>query len=741
MNFLNNLRISLQIGIISAVVLVGFVVIGGVFYVNMQKTEALTAEKQRTDSGMALTNSIKYEFLNARRREKDFLIRLNNKYVGAHDKVSKKILAQTQDLKSYHHEPEVLALVDKVGAGYKTYQAHFAKVSQEWNTLGLTPTSGLHGELRKSVKSVEKELKKVHNVKLDVIMLMMRRHEKDFMARVDPKYVKRMPKRLAEFTAELNKTEVPAEAKKVITAKMAAYHKAFNKFAALRIPLVKDVSQLSKLFAKMGPAFKELLADSLEDTTIASAELKEVRDQSTMIIFGAIALVLISVLLLSFFIGRAISKPLTDMTEAMEELANGHNDVEVPGQDYGNEIGQISASVQVFKDNATERVRLEAEAEEQRKAADAEKERQSQAEAQRQQEENERQRKEQEAEAERQREEVEREQKEAAAETERQRQAQEEEARQKQQAEEERQAMLSELADDFEGQVMGVVNQVSSSAEGMQSTANDMVSTAEEAKSESAGVAAAAEQASSNVQTVSAAAEQLSKSIAEISEQVSQSSTISDKAVSEAEDTNAKVQGLAQAASKIGEVVELINDIASQTNLLALNATIEAARAGEAGKGFAVVASEVGNLANQTAKATEEISAQIGDIQSATNESVDAIGGISSIIGEINEIAGSISAAVEEQGAATKEIARNVEQAATGTQEVTSTITGVSAKATTTGEAASQVQGSAGELSQQSTMLASAVQQFLSNIRQDNSNDDVAEGVVEENSGDEEAAA
>jgi methyl-accepting chemotaxis protein len=198
---------------------------------------------------------------------------------------------------------------------------------------------------------------------------------------------------------------------------------------------------------------------------------------------------------------------------------------------------------------------------------------------------------------------------------------------------------------------------------------------------------------------------------------VAQSTRIAGNAVSEVEGANVKVQGLAEAAKKIGEVVALITDIADQTNLLALNATIEAARAGDAGKGFAVVASEVKNLANQTARATEEISAQIGGIQSATQDAVQAIGSIGGTIGEMNEIASAIAAAVEEQGAATQEIARNVEQAAMGTQDVTVNIVQVTQAANETGHSAGEVLTAAGELSKQAEILGSEMKSFIVEMR------------------------
>jgi methyl-accepting chemotaxis protein len=281
----------------------------------------------------------------------------------------------------------------------------------------------------------------------------------------------------------------------------------------------------------------------------------------------------------------------------------------------------------------------------------------------------------------------------------------------------ERQNKVDSAVKDFDAAMKSALGTVGQAATGLQATAKALQQNVERTTQQTTAVAAASEEASTNVQTVASAAEELSASITEISRQVAQSTKISNRAVDEANRTNESVQGLALAAQKIGDVVKIINDIAGQTNLLALNATIEAARAGEAGKGFAVVASEVKTLANQTAKATEEIAAQVGAIQEATKNSVTAIEGIRKTITEVSEIATSIASAVEEQGAATQEIARNVQQAAAGTQEVSSNIGGVTQTAAETGTAANNVLSSSQELGKQAETLGGEVEKFFARVK------------------------
>ncbi|HEX9461788.1 MAG TPA: methyl-accepting chemotaxis protein [Alphaproteobacteria bacterium] len=397
----------------------------------------------------------------------------------------------------------------------------------------------------------------------------------------------------------------------------------------------------------------QTLAD-LNNKTIAelSQKLDQYYASRLHMMIGVAAVGILGSLLLAVFVStKFIRRPIGALTRVMKTLAGGDSTVAIPGTTRGDELGDMSRAVEVFKESMLK-----------------------------------------------------------AAELDRVRRADEE-------AKVARSAAIATLTTEFGGEIDGVVRELADAATGMQTDAQAMSTTAEETNRQAVAVASASEEASTNVQTVASAAEELSASIAEISRQVTQSAQIASTAVDEAARTNASVEGLASAAQKIGDVVKLINDIAGQTNLLALNATIEAARAGEAGKGFAVVASEVKSLATQTAKATEDIAAQVTSIQAATGGAVQAIKEISGTIRQISEIATTIASAVEEQGAATKEIARNVQQASAGTNEVSANIAGVTQSAGETGQVASHVLAAAQSLSQQAESLNQRVNRFLTKIR------------------------
>src|SRR4029077_4524073 len=367
----------------------------------------------------------------------------------------------------------------------------------------------------------------------------------------------------------------------------------------------------SEAYAKIEPVLAGV--DKEVAQALATAEQRDVatRADTTLLMQIVIALATVSVACLVLLIGRAIARPLSAMTEAMRELAQGNFQVVLPGLARNDEIGDMGRAVEQFKQKAVERAEREAK----EKAADATRHAQ------------------------------------------------------------ERRAEMHRLADSFEQAIGGIVGAVSSASSQLEMAAATLSRNAEHTQQLSCTVAAASEQASANVKSVASASEEMTSSVGEIGRQVQESANIADVAVTQAHATDARINDLSTAASRIGDVVKLITAIAEQTNLLALNATIEAARAGEAGRGFAIVASEVKQLASQTAKATDEITIQISGMQTATQQSVAAIKEISSTIGRISEIASTIATAVEEQDATTREISRNVSEAAKGTASVASNIT------------------------------------------------------------------
>jgi len=294
------------------------------------------------------------------------------------------------------------------------------------------------------------------------------------------------------------------------------------------------------------------------------------------------------------------------------------------------------------------------------------------------------------------------------------------EAEQKQsavRAETEQRGAVLRVASEFETEVAGIAHGVAGGVTRLEAGAKTVAGSVAQTGQEVSVAAAASEEASAHVQSVASAAEELSASIAEVAGQVGKAAGIAREANEATQRTEATVQHLTAAAHKIGDVIGLINNIAGQTNLLALNATIEAARAGDAGKGFAVVASEVKSLASQTAKATEEISGQIAVMQSSTQAAVEAIHGIAQIVDDMDRIAAAIAAAIEEQRAATQEIARSVQQAANGTRQVSGSVGGVAGAARSSGEAATEMLGVAGELSRQAVALRGAMDGFLAKVR------------------------
>lgn len=649
-------RLTHKILFIAAVGILGLVAFAAIYQMGRMSEDA-SQERERAARTMSdLSKKLSIELLEARRTEKDFQLRREDSYVKRHAELAAAIDQDLERLKQLARNSDITGLADKIATvqtGFTSYVREFGALAQAEIKLGLNETLGLSGSLRTAVHGIETKLQEGDATALTRWMLTMRRHEKDFMLRRDAKYIADFKVAVASFTKELAAEDLPAAVKADINRKLDTYQKGFLAWAEGAQDVTRHGAAISKEFQAIAP----VIADSQEVLeryyVEADAASNAVRAATGQRMIVAFVAAALLVSALSLLVGRSVSKALTGMTAAMRKLAGGDFSVVLPGLGRRDEIGEMAQAVETFKIRAEEKARLEAEAKQQQERLAAE----------------------------------------------------------------QRKADMRRLADQFEGAVGQIIHTVSSASTELEAAANTLTKTAESTEALSTQVAAASEEASANVQSVASASEEMASSVNEIGRQVQNSAQIASEAVRQAHSTNEQVDALTQAATQIGTVIELINTIAGQTNLLALNATIEAARAGEAGRGFAVVASEVKALAEQTAKATEQISQQISGIQSATGESAMAIGEISATIGQISEISSTIAAAVEEQGAATQEISRNIQQAAEGTTQVSANISAVQRGAIETGTASAQVLSSAQSLSQESERLKLEVDRFLSTVR------------------------
>jgi methyl-accepting chemotaxis protein len=653
-----SLRLTHKIIAIGAIGVAGVVLIGGM---HLYGERAMTVYRDAADNARniaELNRKLEVELLEARRAEKDFLLRNDVKKAESQFEIGKAVAVDVDTLRGQVvavGKSDLARQIEAMSASLKKYQTHFTAVVEQKRRLGLDEKSGLEGRLRASVHDIESRIAELQEPGLVITMLTMRRHEKDFMLRRDRKYGDDMKKRNVEFVARIEKAVIPEATKAELKQKLADYQRDFQAWMDQALVLASELKAMSEAFSRVEPVIEEV--SEAVNGIRAEADRLNVAQRDSIQRWMEMAIALIAVLVMGagLFIGRSVAKPLSAMTTAMMDLAKGNFAVVLPGLGRRDEIGDIAQAVETFKVNAEQKARAEAE----------------------------------------------------------------EKSRQERIAAEQRKADMIKMADAFEGAVGEIVETVSSASTELEASADVLTSTAARSQELTIMVEAASEEASTNVQSVASATEELSSSVNEISRQVQDSARIASEAVGQAQQTNARVVELSNAAARIGDVVELINTIAGQTNLLALNATIEAARAGEAGRGFAVVASEVKALAQQTAKATGDIGRQIADIQSATGDSVNAIREISGTIEKLSEISSMIAAAVEEQGAATQEISRNVQQAALGTTQVSAHIADVRQGACETGSASTQVLSAAQSLSGDSNRLKLEVGKFLNSVRAD----------------------
>lgn len=593
-------RIGCQIAVLAVLGLAGMTVVVGINLWGTAKVDLSNGVVAAARDAGDLDGQLQVAMLQARRHEKDFLLRHDEKYVAMHAAAmaaASKALDGLQAQAAGH--PAVLAQVEGARTGVGRYAAAFGEMVKAARTVGLNENLGLQGELRDRVHDAEAALQSADAPKAQVAMLMMRRHEKDFIARQDPKYGAQLKAELPAFTAALDAVAMDPGTKRRILADMTAYQDTFARFMAATLAGLDAVKALSATYTEIEPGMVALDAHFAASARAAVREGDEVAAATQRLVLLTLAVCGLVVLGLSWAVGRGIARPIIAVTRSMEALVTGDLGAEVPADARRDEIGTMVRAVRAFRDSLVEAARMRDAQAAQREAAATEKH-----------------------------------------------------------------AALVRMAEQIELGAGVSVKQIGERTTAMIAIAEEMGSLAGRTGNSARGAADAAALALGTAQTVASASEQLAASIREISGQVSHSAAVVNQAVQARNETRTKIEALNERVGLVGAVADIIGDIAAKTNLLALNATIEAARAGEAGKGFAVVASEVKQLATQTRRSTEEITTHINQIRAATVEAVAAVDRIETTISEIDGISGSIAAAVEQQGAATAEIARNVAETA-----------------------------------------------------------------------------
>ncbi|MBI3446018.1 MAG: HAMP domain-containing protein [Magnetospirillum sp.] len=545
-------------------------------------------------------------------------------------------------------------LIGKVKGGTAKYGQAFTDLVQIQRKVGFTDQQGWLGALRNSAIEIEQILKARDLPELTVLVLQMRRSEKNFLLRRDARDRADMESLVASFGKALASAPLAGADRAAINERLGRYNQDFQAAAAG----IDNVAQLENVMIQVHREWLEgviesMIKDARNAALAAETQAEAVAARAQLVLQSVMIGGFILILAIGLWIGRSIEHPISSIAKVMKALAGGDKDSAIPAQERRDEVGEMARAVQVFHDAMVEADTLRSAQEEDHRRAEAEK---------------------------------------AAA--------------------------LLALANDFEASVKTKVAEVDKATGGIRQTAQGMAGRSERSGSRSLDVGEAVRITTERAAGAAAATRQLAIAVNEIARQVTHSTEIAQKTVEDVNDTAQQMGGLANSVQAIGEVVKLINDIAAQTNLLALNATIEAARAGEAGKGFAVVANEVKNLANQTARATEEIARQVNDVQESSRGMASSITSVVDIIRSLDEVSSAIASAVQEQEAATREIAGDIDEVAKQAEMVSASVGELSRASAMTCAGTVRVIWSAKSLTGVVDTLTGETDNFLVRVRQ-----------------------